>query len=97
MNIKEWICKNEAMIQAERLAKLTEAEAPEIIIDSIKQEIARLEAGILKISGNADLLAVEFESVTQKKGRGGKPYLHINGKINYFPYAKYGRYIANAE
>lgn len=95
--ILDYICRNELKAINFRIAKLEEAEAPQIMIDCCKAEAKKLEEKNLKISGDIELLNVEIESIEQKKGRGGKVYLTINNTINYFPNARYGRYIARKD
>ena len=97
MTIKDVIIKAELRALKERVEKLQELEAPDVMITSTEQEIDRLESGNLKIGGNVKLLEVEFVSSENKVGRGGKGYVQFNGSINYFPNAKYGRYIAKGE
>ena len=97
MTIREWICKNEARMAAERLTKLETIGAPKVMLEGIRKEITELESGKLKIGGDKALLDVEFGSFEQKKGKGGKVYVQINGNVNYFPVAQFGRYIAVAQ
>lgn len=97
MTIREWICGNEARMAEERLSKLETIGAPQVMLDGTRKAAEALRNGELDIGGNASLLDVEFENFTQKKGSGGKPYITINGRINYFPQARYGRYIALAK
>ena len=92
--IKEHIIQAELKGLRERVNKLIQAEAPDIIIESIEREIQKLEQGILKIGGDKSLLDREFISCEIKTGNGGKKYVQFNNNINYFPNAKYGRYIA---
>jgi len=95
MTIRENICKNEVRMMKERLDRLTELGAPRIIIlETLPKQIAELEAGNLTgIGGDLELLDVEVESIENRTGRGGKLYIVYNGSINYFPAARYGRYI----
>ena len=97
MTIKDVIIKTELRALKERVKKLQELEAPDVMITSTEQEIDRLESGNLKIGGNIKLLEVEFVSSENKVGRGGKGYVQFNSSINYFPNAKYGRYIQKGE
>ncbi len=97
MTIKEYIIDGAITTFMDRENKLKEMGAPTIMITSIGEEIDRLMKGILKCSGDTDLLEEEYISVEKKKGRGGKPYFVFNGNINYFPHARYGRFIAKGE
>lgn len=92
--IKEHIIQAELKGLRERVNKLIQAEAPDIMIDMTKEEIKNLEQGILKIGGDKSLLDREFISCENKVGNSGKRYVQFNNNINYFPNAKYGRYIA---
>lgn len=97
MTIKDVIIKTELTALKERLEKMKEMDAPDIIIDSLLTEINNLESGSLKIGGDKSLLNTEFVSSEIKTGSGGKRYVHFNNGINYFPQARYGRYIAKGE
>lgn len=95
MTIRESICKNEARMMKERLEKLTKLGAPKIILENLPKAIAELEAGVLTgVGGDKCLLDVEVKSVESRTGRGGKFYVVYNGNINYFPNARYGRFIS---
>ena len=96
MTIREWICKNEARMFEQRLESLEAMNAPKVMIEAQRKAVDELKAGKIEVGGEKNLLDVEFESFIQKKGNGGKTYLTINGKINYFPQAQYGRYIKTA-
>ena len=95
--IRTYICECEAKMQKERLEKLIEMSAPEIMITRTKEIIVELETENIKVGGDKELLDVEFINREVKKGRGGKTYISLNnGTINYFPNAQYGRYIKRA-
>lgn len=95
--IRRFICENEARQRLERAESLAKIGAPAVMIDGCKREAERLTAGELEISGDASLLDEVVESFEVRKGKGGKPYVSFNGTINYFPVAKYGRYITVAK
>lgn len=97
MTIKEYIIDGTITALMDRENKLKEIGAPTIMITSIGEEIDRLMKGVLKCSGDTDLLEEEYISVEKKKGKGGKPYYVFNDNINYFPQAKYGRFVAKGE
>lgn len=96
MIIKEKIIEMEIATATDRLNKLNAMEAPAIITKALEQTLTELKSGIIKISGDADLLNLEFEKWESRKGNGGKVYLQINENINYFPNAKYGKFITKA-
>jgi hypothetical protein len=93
MTVKEYILEKEIKSVGHRLERMKELGAPEIIITTLENEVKALEQGELKIGGDLNLLDETFESREIKTGRGGNSYVQINGSINYFPNAKYGRYI----
>lgn len=97
MTIKEFIIKCEAKSLTERAEKLEAMSAPKIMIEGCMKAVADLEAGILPVSGASELLDIEYVQHEQRKGRGGKVYVTFNGTINYFPQAKYGRFITTKE
>ena len=95
--IRRFICENEARQRLERAEALERLGSPKIMVEECKRQAASLSAGELEISGDASLLDVVVESFEVRKGKGGKPYISFNGSINYFPVAKYGRYITVAK
>lgn len=97
MTIKEYIIKGTITSIEERKCKLTEIGAPSVLISAMITELDKLRSGNLTCRGEVELLEHEMENVEQKKGRGGIPYYVFNGNINYFPKAKYGRFIAKGE
>ena len=94
MTIREHILENTRQNVESRLQKLEEMQAPEVLISSVKSQLTELENGQIEIGGDAELLQEDYVSVELKKGSGGKVYFEYNGNINYFPKAKYGRFIA---
>ncbi|MBQ4447448.1 MAG: hypothetical protein II897_04055 [Clostridia bacterium] len=96
MTIREWLIENEARIQSERLSKLVEIGAPAVMLNAQRKLVEELDNGIVEVGGETALLETEIETYEWKTGKGGKPYAHINGSVNFFPRAKYGRYIARA-
>jgi len=98
MKINEFLKEKILENLKKRLNKLVAIPAPEIIIEALKKEIKNIEAGKeIKISGDTKYLTHNFISDEIKIGQGGKKYTQFileNGeKVNYFPNAKYGRYI----
>ena len=94
MTIREFICKHEAEGAQEHLDRLIELGAPQIILDGWKKAVAALKDGKVECGGDSGLLNVEVVDFIKRKGNGGKPWVQFNGFINYFPQAKYGRFIA---
>lgn len=94
MKIKEFIIEKELRLTKERFKKLIEIGAPKIMMDNISEQIKEMENGEIKIGGDLELLDYEFNDYEVKKGRGGKVYIEFDNSINYFPNAKYGRYIS---
>ena len=92
--IREWIIKGTLKAAEDRLEKLKEISAPQVVIDGQSRYVDSLKKGSLKISGDKSLLDVEYIHSEQKKGRGGRIYYTINDSINFFPNAKYGMYIS---
>lgn len=93
MTIREKILEVEIANSTKRLEALEDMGMPTIVIDSMRSSIESMKSGDLKISGDTEVLEDEYISGETKKGRGGKMYVCINGSVNYFPNAKYGRYI----
>lgn len=96
MTIREKIIENEITATAQRLEALENMGAPAVVIEGTKKNLDALKAGIIKVGGDNKLLDEEYINGEVKKGNGGKQYVHINGCINYFPNAQYGRFIATA-
>ncbi|QQO97308.1 hypothetical protein M1M30_gp027 [Maribacter phage Colly_1] len=76
------------------LKRLKEINAPEILIEGSTLYLAELERGEIEIAGSVELLEQEYVSHEKLKGNGGKSYVCFNGTVNYFPKAKFGKYIA---
>lgn len=96
MTIKEYIIEKETAIYTERLEKLETIGAPQIVITAQRNAIKELQTGNFKVGGDTNLLDYNFKNREVKTGRSGKTYISFDGKINYFPTAKYGRYIVTA-
>ena len=90
MTIREKIIEGLLTAGTERLEKLIELGAPTVIITGQQQYVENLKRGEVKIAGEQNLLDIEFSSVEQKKGRGGKSYYSFNDDINFFPVTRYG-------
>ena len=97
MTIKEYLINGTETALEERRQKLIDMGAPSILIEKTGEELINLYNGKFTCGGEIELLNEEMVDVEQKKGRGGIPYYTFNGNINYFPNAKYGRYIAKGE
>ena len=99
MKIREYILEKELIGYNYRLDKLIEIGAPQVIIDRQRELVGELENGVLSVSGDKEVLEFEFNKSEKKTGRGGKVYIQFtcdNCLVNYFPTAKYGRYIKRA-
>ena len=94
MTIKQWIIEKTKDALYERKVKLEELEAPKIMITSLEEELLRLSWNELNCGGDVELLEAELTDVEKKTGRGGSIYYTFNGTVNYFPKAKYGRFVA---
>lgn len=97
MTIREYILNGAIASAEERLEKLIEMGSPDIMLESIRNNIDNMKAGELKIGGDTELLDEEFVDREFKTGKGGKHYIQINGNINFFPNAKYGMYIKKGD
>lgn len=98
MKIKNYLFKKIAESNRKRAKRFIEIGAPKIVIENLLQEAEKLETGgSVKIDGDKEALDLEFVSEEFLTGRGGKKYIQFmigNGqKVNYFPNARYGRYI----
>lgn len=91
--IIDFIVRNEYRAAQERLEKLMQMKAPEVMIQGQKKIVKELSEGKIKIGGDQDLLQCTFETFETKKGNGGKIYIQFDKGIKYFPNAKYGRFI----
>ena len=91
--IIDFILRNEYRQAQERLEKLIQMNAPQVIIQGQQKLVEELSTGKIKIGGDQDLLQCTFETFEIKKGRGGKLYIQFDNGIKYFPNAKYGRFI----
>ncbi len=96
MTIKDYIRNKLLESGKERLEKLVEISAPEIVITGQKKFIENIKSGNIEISGDTDTLSDAFETIEAKKGKGGKTYYVFNGSINFFPKARYGMFIKRA-
>lgn len=94
MTIKEFLVTKELVSMKERLLRLKQISAPKIMIESLKEKISNFSNDNFNVGGNNELLEVEYETHVVKTGRGGKKYLLINDAIQYFPNARYGRFIS---
>ncbi len=93
MNILTIILEKELKATKDRLEKLIQMQAPEIIIRNLTAQVAEMENGEIKIGGDNALLDLAFESYEVKTGNGGKKYIQFDNGVRYFPNAKYGRFI----
>ena len=93
--IRTWISERAAADAEARIADLQRLRAPAIVIDQERRKGEAARAGQLEFKGEIALLDEEFENVQVSKGRGGKPVLLFNGRIYYFPKARFGRFVSS--
>ena len=93
LTIKEYIINAALAAAEERLNKLTEMGAPQVIIEGQSKLVASLRAGEIKIGGDTQVLTEEVKATEVKTGNGGKKYIVFNDGIHFFPQARYGMYI----
>ena len=96
--IKKYIKKKVIEVYEYRIKRFKEINAPEIIQLNLKRLLKELKnGGEVDIKGDIEYLDFEFVTEEIKVGRGGKEYsqftLKSGEKVNYFPSARYGRYI----
>ena len=98
MTLREYINRCERQNIEYRLSKLKELGAPKVIIDGLGHDLELTKTNDLEISGDQDLLdKLEYQAHYVEKWRDGEGYLVIKTKdciVNYFPRAKYGRFIS---
>ena len=93
MKILSIILEKELIATKDRLEKMIQMGAPEVIITSLKIQVADMENGEINIGGDTELLSLNADSYEAKRGRGGKCYIEFDNGVRYFPNAKYGRFI----
>jgi len=97
LTIGQFITQNAIAGMRERIAKLQQMQAPAVMVDALVKQLAEAErTGSLKIGGDSALLEKEYVGGEWKKGRGGKAYLAFSNGVNYFPQARFGRFISVA-
>lgn len=93
--IRNFISKNELQSADDRLQKLIEIGAPKVMIDAQRKLVDNWDG--IKANGDDFLLDIPYQSHEVKKGNGGKIYVIFNGYIQYFPTAKFGRFVSKKE
>jgi len=94
MTIKEYIINSEFKMANDRLIKLIDMNAPQIMIDGQQNFVNELFDRKIKIVDKENLLDIEYISHETKKGNGGKIFLIFNNSdIHYFPQGQYGKSI----
>lgn len=95
MTIREKIIESEIKMLVERIKQYKSIDGPECVIKKMEADIVDLQSGKIKIGGSKELLDIEWngENVTVSKAFGGKLKIQYNGFINYYPHARYGRFI----
>jgi hypothetical protein len=97
MNITQSIHANELMNAERRLATLVKINAFASIIKGAETRIEDLKSGAFKVAHLDEFGELEYSKVEKKAGRGGKVYYQYTtekGLINYFPYARFGPFVA---
>lgn len=93
MTIEEFIIQKEIKHLQSRLDKLLKAGISIKTADIMVAKIESIKKHGLKINGGKQLLSEEYVNHELRKGSGGKQYYQINGTINYYPEARWGKYI----
>lgn len=92
--LRDKILDMEISVLGDRIAKLSDIQAPQVILDNSAKLLTEYREGNIKIAGDIGLLNLPYENHTVKTGRGGKQYISFNhGTVNYFPQAHYGKCI----
>lgn len=100
MTIKQDILDGIISATRERLVKLNDLSAPQVIIDRDQQVLDEALAGKVKVSDKQNLINLGFTNVEYKNGKGGKPYREYateKGTVLYFPRARFGRFLTMSE
>lgn len=102
--VAEHLAQNLLKGTQNRLEKLKEIKAPEVMIQHNEQQIVILQNHTAIDAVNAlvgcktqEILTAEFISAESHTGKGGKTYLTFKtsvGQVNYFPNGRYGRFIS---
>ena len=100
MKLKEYLLEKMKLGKENRIKRLKEINAPEIIIENEKKQYENILKGNINLlinKWNDNDFDVEFIKEERKTGNGGKVYFQFTTKdnkiINFFPNAKYGRFI----
>ena len=84
-SIKEYIIEFELNILQDRLTKLIKITAPDIVINTLQEEINRLKEGILKLTSGKKL-SEQYDAVNPKiikTGDVGYCLIQFGNKIEY--------------
>ena len=80
-----------------RLPKLIAIKAPQVIIDRQREIISLAKENKIVINGDQEALDLTFKSYEILTGRDGKEWVKFlteeNITVNYFPNARYSRFI----
>lgn len=91
--VAEMIIAVELPAMEERLEKLVEFGAPDVIIEGQKKAVEAMRNGELKVGGAKEKLNNIVTGFEIRKGNGGKQYMLFSDGTMYFPRAKYGRFV----
>jgi len=91
--IRQHIIESRLKGTEQRLQKLIEMDAPEIMIKAHREMLTNLQNGIIKVAHLEEYGDLEFSKLEVKTGRGGKKfgtYVVETGIVYFFPEGKYG-------
>ena len=98
MKLQEQLNANAIIGTKKRIQELS-GIAPDILIENLKENLSFLEeskSNYFNVTGDKEVLKWEVKSFESFNGRGGKSYIVFHckeGDVNFFPNARYGRYI----
>ena len=102
--VAEHLAENLTHNLLKRLKGLKEIKAPDIMISQLEQNLEVLQhndaltaVSLLVACKDLEILSAEFISSEARTGKGGKSYGAYEtsvGQVNYFPFGKFGRFIA---
>lgn len=101
--IKDYILTQRIALHTDRIARLADLNAPDVVMDRERHLLAQARAGVIgKIDAldKADpeaLLAMDYTAVRWDTGRGGKSYATFttaSGDVRYFPQGRFGPFLA---
>lgn len=97
--IKISIYANELARAEKRLATLTRINAPAQIITSAQGFVDDLKSDNYKVGHMDEFGPIEYSQAETKVGRMGKQYVQFateTGPVNYYPFGRFGPFLARA-